>query len=372
MSGGGTAGHVQPALAVGEALVARGHERASISYVGSRRGMEATLVPEAGFEVILLPGRGIQRRLTAANVPAAAGLLLAFVLAVFLVARRRPRVVVTVGGYAGFPCAVAAVVLRVPLIVVSYDAVPGTANRLVARFARKCAVAFAGTGLPNEVVTGAPVRSAVLSAERSPSGRDAARAVIDVPADRFLLAVAGGSLGARRLNQATLGLAEAWSARDDVTIYHVAGERNLEGVRAQAGGLGLGPAEAGGGLDYRLVGYEKQMPALLAACDLAVSRAGASTVAELAAIGAPSVLVPLPGAPHDHQTRNAEALAGLGAAILLKDAECSPGRLSELIEPLVAEPERLAAMGHAAAAAGRKDAADRVAALAESVADRSS
>ena len=111
ISGGGTAGHVQPALAVGEALVARGHERASIAYVGSRRGMEATLVPEAGFEVILLPGRGIQRRLTAANVPAVAGLLLAFVLAVFLVARRRPRVVVTVGGYAGFPCAVAAVVL---------------------------------------------------------------------------------------------------------------------------------------------------------------------------------------------------------------------------------------------------------------------
>ena len=103
MSGGGTAGHVQPALAVGEALVAHGHERSSIFYVGSRHGMEATLVPEAGFEVILLPGRGIQRRLTVANLSAGAGLALACVLALVLVARRRPRVVVTVGGYAGLP-----------------------------------------------------------------------------------------------------------------------------------------------------------------------------------------------------------------------------------------------------------------------------
>ena len=261
--------------------------------------------------------------------------------------------------------------LRVPLIVVSYDAVPGTSNRLVARFARKCAVAFAGTGLPNQVVTGAPVRSAVALADRSPRGRDAARAVIEVPSDRFLLAVAGGSLGAARLNQAALGLAELWSAHGDVTIYHVAGERNLRGAKAEADDLGLGPVEAGGGLDYRLVGYETRMPALLAACDLAVSRAGASTVAELAAIGTPSVLVPLPGAPHDHQSRNAEALTGLGAAILVKDAECSPARLSEIIEPLIDEPERLAAMGAAAAGAGHKDAADRVAALAESVAGRS-
>jgi len=374
LTGGGTAGHVQPALAVGEALVARGHAPSTIRFVGSRRGMEGRLVPEAGFEVTLLPGRGIQRRLTLANLGAVVGLLVACVLAFAILLRRRPRVVVTVGGYAGLPCSAAAIALRVPLVVVSYDAVPGASNRIVARFACKCAVAFASTALPHQVVTGAPLRSSVLKAQRSGQGRDSARAAIGVGSGRFLLAVAGGSLGARRLNEAAIGLAKSWAGRGDLAVYHVAGERNLADVRAEAAGLGLGPQVSTGsgtgiGLDYRLVGYEQQMPALLAACDLAVCRAGASTVAELAAIGTPSVLVPLPGAPHDHQTRNAEALSELGAAVLLGDEDCTPERLCELVESLLADPERLASMGSAAAAAGHRDAADMVAALVESVSE---
>ncbi|MGA3351614.1 MAG: UDP-N-acetylglucosamine--N-acetylmuramyl-(pentapeptide) pyrophosphoryl-undecaprenol N-acetylglucosamine transferase [Acidimicrobiales bacterium] len=370
LTGGGTAGHVQPALAVGEALVARGHERSSIGYVGARRGMEAKLVPEAGFEVTLLPGRGIQRRLTGENLGAVASLILACVLALAIVIRRRPRVVVTVGGYAGLPCALAAIALRVPVVVLSYDAVPGASNRLVARFARKCAVAFEGAGLPNQVVTGAPLRTSVLAVDRSPEGRAAARAVIGVGAGRSLLVIAGGSLGASRLNDAALGLASSWASRGDLSIYHVAGERNLAAVSAEASRLGLVPQGAPGtGLDYRFVGFEANMPALLAACDIAVSRAGASTVAELAAIGTPSVLVPLPGAPHDHQTRNAEALSVRGAALLLLDADCDATRLAEVVESLLADPERLVAMGSAAAAAGHRDAAEKIAALVESVSE---
>jgi len=368
ITGGGTAGHVQPALAVGEALVDRGHEPSTIVYVGSRRGMEARLVPEAGFDVTLLPGRGIQRRLTRENLGAAAGLLVACVLGFALVVRRRPRVVVTVGGYAGLPCSLAAIALRVPLVVVSCDAVAGASNRLVARFARKCAVAFEGTSLPNQVVTGAPLRKAVLGADRSPQGRSAARAALGVPSGRFLLVVEGGSLGARRLNDATLGLAKAWASRGDVTIHHVAGERNLEEARREAAGLGLGPQSSPeAGLDYRLVGYERRMPTLLAACDFAVCRAGALTVAELAAIGTPSALVPLPGAPNDHQTRNAEALSGVGAAILIADDECSAERLEETVAPLLEDPDRLESMSTAAAAVGHRDAAERVATLVESL-----
>lgn len=370
LTGGGTAGHVQPALALGEALVARGHSRSSIGFVGSRRGMEARLVPEAGFSVTLLPGRGIQRRVSLANLSAIAGLAVACVIALGLVARRRPRVVVTVGGYAGLACSAAAVVLRVPLVVVSYDAVPGTANRLVARFARRCAVAFEGTGLPNEVVTGAPLRSSVVDAERSAESRAAARSELGLSPDRFVLAVAGGSLGARRINEAVLGLASAWGDRSEVTIYHVCGERNLAVTRAEAQGRGLGPKKGEeSGLDYRLVGYESHMAALLVACDLAVSRAGASTVAELAAIGTPSVLVPLPGAPNDHQTRNAEALSSRGAAVLLQDSECTSEHLGEVVESLRAEPGRLEAIGLAAAACGHKDAAAKIAALVEWVSE---
>jgi UDP-N-acetylglucosamine--N-acetylmuramyl-(pentapeptide) pyrophosphoryl-undecaprenol N-acetylglucosamine transferase len=368
VTGGGTAGHVQPALAIGEALVARGHDPTTILYVGSRRGMEGRLVPEAGFEVALLPGRGIQRRFTTDNLGAVGGLLIACMLAFGIVGRRRPRVVVTVGGYAGLPCSVAAIVLRVPLVVVSCDAVAGASNRLVARFARKCAVAFEGTQLPNQVVTGAPLRSAVLATDRSPQNRNAARHVLGVTGGRFLLAVEGGSLGARRLNQATFGLAKSWASRGDVTIIHVAGERNLALLEHEAAELGLGPhSSPETGLDYRLVGYEHRMPRLLAACDLAVCRAGALTVAELAAIGTPSILVPLPHAPNDHQTRNAEALTKTGAATLCPDDDCSPERLEELVGSLLGDPQRLASMGAVAAAAGHRDASERVAELVESV-----
>jgi UDP-N-acetylglucosamine--N-acetylmuramyl-(pentapeptide) pyrophosphoryl-undecaprenol N-acetylglucosamine transferase len=359
---------VQPALAVGEALVARGHERETILYVGSRRGMEARLVPEAGFEVILLPGRGIQRRLTLENLGAAGGLCVACWRALGILLRRRPRVVVTVGGYAGLPCAVAAIVLRTPLVVVSCDAVAGASNRAVARFARRCAVAFGGTDLPRQVVTGAPLRNAVRGTDRSVEGRESARAALGIPKNRFLLAVEGGSLGARRINEATLRLAGSWASRSDVTIYHVAGDRNLAVVGHEAVGLGLGPKDApDGGLDYRLVGYERQMPALLAACDFAVCRAGALTVAELAAIGTPSALVPLPGAPNDHQTRNAEALTRVGAAILVSDDECSGDRLAEIVDSMREDPESLSSMSVAALSVGHKDASDEVAALIESV-----
>ncbi len=369
VTGGGTAGHVQPALAVAEALVAAGHARETIGFVGSRRGMEGTLVPEAGFEVTLLPGRGIQRRLTLENLAAVAGLLAACVLALVIVVKRRPRVVVSVGGYAGLPCAAAAVVLRVPVVVVNLDTVPGASNRLVARFARKSAVAFEGSSLPNQVLTGAPIRGAVLRADRSRQGRDAARAALRLPPGRLVLGVAGGSLGARRLNDAALGLAKSWASRGDVTIYHVAGERNLAALERDAAGLGLGPRTSREeGLDYRLVGFERQMPALLAACDLAVCRAGASTVAELAAIGTPSVLVPLPGAPDDHQTHNAEALCRVGAAVILADEDCSPARLEDLVSPLLADHGRLDSMASAAGAVGHRDAAERVAELVESVA----
>ena len=265
-----------------------------------KSGLLGAVLVLGSFRALALDGAVVIAQ-GAVNIGAVVGLLVACALALVIVVRRRPRVVVTVGGYAGLPCAVAAIVLRVPLVVVSCDAVAGASNRLVARFARKCAVAFEGTSLPNQVVTGAPLRSAVLITDRTRQGRETARAVLGVPAGRFLLAVEGGSLGARRLNDAALGLARVWASRDDVTIYHVTGERNFAGIEREAVELGLGPqASPETGLDYRLVGYERQMPALLAACDFAVCRAGASTVAELAAIGTPSALVPLPGAPNDH------------------------------------------------------------------------
>ncbi|HXY43061.1 MAG TPA: undecaprenyldiphospho-muramoylpentapeptide beta-N-acetylglucosaminyltransferase [Acidimicrobiales bacterium] len=368
LAGGGTGGHVQPALAVAEALVARGHDPSSVHFVGSERGMEATLVPEAGFEVTLLPGRGIQRRLTAENLGAMSGIATACWKALGVLRARRPAVVVTVGGYAGFPPAFAAVLERVPVVVVSYDAVPGAANKIIARFAAANAVAFPGTGLPNARVTGPPVRASVLAVDRSPVGRTAACAELGLDPGRLVVLATGGSLGARKLNEAVVSLGHAWRDRSDLVLYHVAGDRNLDDVSAAAAAAGL--REGGAGLDYRLAGYERRMPRLLAACDLVVARAGASTVAELAAIGLPSVLVPLPGSPSDHQTKNALALEEVGAAVMLPDSQCGGERLAEIIGPLLSEPAVRASMAEAAARLGHRDAADQIALLAESVARR--
>jgi undecaprenyldiphospho-muramoylpentapeptide beta-N-acetylglucosaminyltransferase len=359
---------VQPALAVAEALVARGHDRSSIHFVGSARGMEATLVPEAGFEVTLLPGRGIQRRVTAANFGAIAGITAACVKALATLRQYRPSVVVTVGGYAGFPPSFAALLERVPVVVVSYDAVPGAANRLIGRFAAANAVAFPGTGLPKARVTGPPVRASVLALDRSPEGRRAASAELGLDPERMIVLATGGSLGARSVNDAVVSWCGQWRDKSDVAVYHIAGERNLEDVTAAAAAAGLFEKQTQ--LDYRLVGYERRMPLLLAACDLAIARAGASTVAELCAIGVPSVLVPLPGSPSDHQTKNARSLADAGAAVMILDSECTGERLAQIVAPLLAEAPLRAAMGEAAGTLGHREAADQIAILAESVARR--
>jgi UDP-N-acetylglucosamine--N-acetylmuramyl-(pentapeptide) pyrophosphoryl-undecaprenol N-acetylglucosamine transferase len=367
ITGGGTGGHVSPALAVGEALVAAGHSLDEIAFVGGRRGIEAKLVPEAGFPLVRLPGRGLQRRFTLENLPAAVGLLSAALLALVMALRDRPRVVVTVGGYAGFAYALAAVCCRIPLVVVNVDAVPGAANRLVGRLARANAVAFPGTDLPRAVVTGPPVRAGVLAVARDAASSKRTREALGFdPARRFVVAT-GGSLGAASVNEAVLDLAVSWAGREDVALYHVAGDRNLEAMRLAAAERGL--FDEGLALQYRLAGFDVRLVAALAACDLAVCRAGASTVAELTAIGVPSVLVPLPGAPGDHQTRNATALAAHGAALVIADRDLEAKALAAVLDDCLSDGGKLAGMSLAAASLGRRDAAEQVAAIAIRLAD---
>jgi UDP-N-acetylglucosamine--N-acetylmuramyl-(pentapeptide) pyrophosphoryl-undecaprenol N-acetylglucosamine transferase len=366
IAGGGTGGHVLPAVAIGQALVADGHPPSTVHFVGARRGMEATLVPEAGFEATLLPGRGIKRRLSLDNVGAVAGIVQAIFQAWRVVRRLRPAVVVSVGGYASVACTLAAVGQRVPIIVAEQNAVPGLANRLAGRFARACAVSFPGTPLPRAVVTGNPVRTQMQHVDRTPAGRAAARAALHLPVDARVLAVAGGSLGARRINDATVALAAAWRDREGTAIRHVVGRRDHDEVRAAALAAGLDPdGGSTGGLVYQVVAFEHRMDLVYAAADLTVQRSGAGTCFELAAAGLAAVLVPLPGAPGDHQGFNARQLASAGGAVVLDDAEVSGPRLAEVVEPLLADPERLEEMGRGARTLARPDAAAAVAALAE-------
>lgn len=356
ITGGGTAGHVLPALAVAEAMVSAGHPRDQVHYVGSERGIEGRLVPPTGFPMTLLPGRGIQRRLTLDNVGAVWGLLVAMARAWRLVGRLRPQVVVAVGGYASVAIGLAAVLRRVPLVVAEQNAVPGAANRLLARWARASAVSFDGTPLPRAVVTGNPIRAAVAAID---PGRDRAgcRAALGIEHGRRLLLVFGGSLGARRINEAVLAALPIWAERDDLAVHHVVGARDWATISAAA------PA-ALGRLQYRAVEYEDDMPAALAAADVAVCRSGSSACFEVAAVGLPAILVPSPHVTADQQARNARPLVEAGGAVLVTDAELDGERLVREVDALLGDADRWAAMAAAARAWARPDAASAIARLA--------
>jgi UDP-N-acetylglucosamine--N-acetylmuramyl-(pentapeptide) pyrophosphoryl-undecaprenol N-acetylglucosamine transferase len=356
IAGGGTAGHVLPGVAIARALEARGH---AVHYVGAERGLEARLLPDEGIPHTLLPGRGIQRRLTLANLAAIYGIVRAVFAAVGLVRRLRPKVVVGVGGYASVPCVLAAVLWRVPIVVAEQNTHPGAANRLAARFAKASAVSFPGTPLPRSVVTGNPVRPEIAAIDPA---RDAAAAKADLgePTDRDLVLVAGGSLGALSINKAVIDLVTGpWRDRGDVAVRHVVGERDWSLIGADP------PELPAGGVAYRPVRYEHAMPTALAAADVGVFRAGSSMCFEIAAAGLPSVLVPSPHVTGDHQTGNARLLADAGAAVLLPDAELDGTRLAAALDALLADPDRHDAMASAVRAFARPGAADAIAVLAE-------
>lgn len=354
IAGGGTAGHILPGLAIAEALVDRGlvADRCSVLMVGSTRGIESDLVPPAGFGLHLLPGRGIQRRLTPINLLTGVSLLVAAIRAFFLLLRRRPDAVVVLGGYASVPCGSAAVVLRIPILVAEQNAIPGAANRLLGRFARACAVSFQGTSLPRAVVTGNPVRQAIRRAAMDGGSRVEARQSLGI-GDRPFVVAFGGSLGSRQINRATTAAVENWTGCP-VVLQHVIGQR----------GWSVGPGERAlsvpAVVDYRPVEYEEDMATVLSAADLVVCRAGATTVAELSVLGVPAVLVPLPGAPDDHQTANASRLSAKGAALLVPDGDLEGALLSGLLSDLVADLPTLKRMGEASRDLGQPDAAERV------------
>jgi UDP-N-acetylglucosamine--N-acetylmuramyl-(pentapeptide) pyrophosphoryl-undecaprenol N-acetylglucosamine transferase len=346
LAGGGTGGHTYPAIAVAEELTRRGH---TVRFVGGRRGIEGRVVPAAGFEIDLLPGRGLQRRPTLQNVGALWGACSAVVRAIAIVRRHRPRVVVGFGGYASFPCVLAARLWRVPVVVHEQDAAPGLANRLGVRLGACPAVSLPGTALPGATLTGNPVRAVFAHLEREPARSPA------------LIAVFGGAQGARTINRAALGCYDAWRARSDLAVHHVCGPRHLEACTAELAAA----RRPGDALAYELTGYEERMDLLYARAALAVCRAGAGTIAELTAVGLPAVLVPLPGAPSDHQTRNAQTLERAGAAVMLRDSECDPAHLDEVVSKLLGAGDRLERMTRGARGLGRRDAAERLSDLVE-------
>ena len=367
VAGGGTAGHVLPALAVAESLRSQGVPSDDMLFVGSQRGIENRLVPEAGFPIVLLPGRGIQRAFRLSNLRNLLALGAAFLRAFVLLARSRPAVVLSVGGYASVPCAFSAVALRIPLVLAESNAKAGMANRSVARFAKATATAFGSTGLPRASVVGNPVRSSVaeLGASLDPSqhgstARASSRHDLGVPVDAQMVSVFGGSLGARRINATVFELCERWVDRP-IVIHHVVGERD-----ADAGSQWLATfrdRHRHAVLDYRQIRYENRMDLVYGASDLVVCRAGATSIADLATVGMPAILIPLPSAAEDHQSANAAAVATDGACVHLPEKELSVERLASEIDALLNDHDRMRSMADAQRRRARPNAAFDVTAI---------
>jgi UDP-N-acetylglucosamine--N-acetylmuramyl-(pentapeptide) pyrophosphoryl-undecaprenol N-acetylglucosamine transferase len=333
-----------PALAVAAELRARG---AHVEFAGGERA-EAELVPAAGYPFHALKLAGLDRRNPLRAARAAGLAVRAAGHARRLIRELRPDVVMGGGGYVAGPVGLAALTRRVPLALSEADSHLGIANRLLAPFARRVFLAFPLDGRDGEryEVTGRPIPPGTVGADR-----DAARRRFGIPAGASCLLVFGGSLGARRLNEAAL---EAFGRAAPFHVLHASGRRDHDSLRRRLDAMGAPP-------HYRLEPYIEPFADAYAAADLACARAGGS-VFELAAAGLPSILVPYPHATADHQTGNARWMADGGAAVVVPDAELDADRLAREAGALIGDRERLARMAAAALALSRPDAAERIAA----------
>lgn len=357
LAGGGTGGHTSAGLAIAAALRARLGEGLELHWIGSRAGLEATRAPTAGIPYHAIATGKLRRSLAARNLTDLALRVPAGIVQAWrLLGRLRPDVVVATGGFVAVPTALAAALRRRPLLVHEQVAVPGLANRLIARLADRVAVTFAAsaTAFPRDrvVVTGNPVRPELLAGDRA---RGFQRFGLDpaVP----LVYVTGGALGAHRINRAVGAALERLLAA--CQLVHQCGENAYDDagwLARQAGRL----SEAARAR-YRVVPFvADELPDLYAAAAVVVSRAGAGTVTELCALGLPAVLIPLPGARRDEQTANARILADAGAAVLLPQDELSPERLVVVVGDLLGDPSRLKQMSERARSLATPDAADRL------------
>jgi UDP-N-acetylglucosamine--N-acetylmuramyl-(pentapeptide) pyrophosphoryl-undecaprenol N-acetylglucosamine transferase len=343
IAAGGTAGHVVPALAVADALRARGAE---VEFAGGERA-EAELVPAAGYPFHALSVSGIDRHNPLRAARAVLRALRATGRARRLLRGLGADAVLGGGGYVAGPVGLAGASLRLPLVLTESDSHLGVTNRLLAPLARRVCLAFPLEGREGSkyLLTGRPVPAGTGRADR-----DAARARFGIAGAEPCVLIFGGSLGARRLNLAAL---DAFGTAAPGAILHASGQRDHDELRARLDGLGA-PAH------YHLYPYIKPFAEALAAADLVVARAGGS-VLEVAAAGLPALLVPYPHATADHQTRNARFMERAGAAVVVPDTELDGPRLAREVAALLGAPQRMAAMARAAREAARPDAAERIA-----------
>lgn len=364
LAGGGTAGHTSPLIATAQAL-ARHCDVGHLSCIGTPKGLEGRVIPDAGLELDMIDPVPLPRRLTPELLSVPGHLLRAIRQAAEVLRRRQADVLVGFGGYVSMPAYLAARRAKVPIVIHEQNAVPGLANKAASRFAAQVSTAFPDTPLPGARFIGMPLRDAItalarLDAEARVQEARTARGEFGLDPDRPTLLVSGGSQGAVAINDAVIGARDRLLA-DGVQILHVLGPRNI--------GSAVPLADPTTGASWRPVGYLDDMTRGYAAADLMVARAGAGTVVESATLGLPCIYVPLPHG-NGEQARNAFSVVAAGAGVLVDNADLDPGRL--LTETArIHDPEALAAMSAAGTGLMPSDSAETLAALVLGAAHRS-
>jgi UDP-N-acetylglucosamine--N-acetylmuramyl-(pentapeptide) pyrophosphoryl-undecaprenol N-acetylglucosamine transferase len=350
IAGGGTGGHLYPGVAVARELLRRQPD-AVVTFAGTARGLEARLVPKEGFELDVIRSAGLKGRSIVTALRGLAQVPVSLADAWALVSRRKPDVVVGVGGYSSGPVVLVSALRGIPTMLLEQNAMPGLTNRLLARVVRAAALTYDDVGNyfgRRGFVTGNPVRPEFFEPRNQNPGTSEPRN----PGTARRLLILGGSQGAHAINVAMVAAAAELGRRHPgLEIVHQTGPRDLADIRE-------GYRRAG--ITARAESFLDGVAGEMNAADLVICRAGATTLAELAALGRPAVLVPFPAATDDHQTKNAQVLVGGGAAELIVESTLTPERLADVVSVLLSDTARRAAMSRAMKTFARPDAAARI------------
>ena len=358
VSGGGTGGHIYPALTLIRTLQQK-VDQLEVLYVGTHAGLEADIIPKEGIPFATVDLQGFKRSLSPENLLRAARAIKGVGKAIGIVRKFQPDVVVGTGGYVCGPVLMAASLLGIPSLIQEQNVIPGITNKILSTFVNKIATGYqeANGAFPAKkvVFTGNPIRQEVM-AQRQEADYEA----FDLRPGTTTILVSGGSRGARTINRAMVEVLKHYAGRRDVQILHATGKGEYEDIinRISAAGLDLQQAD-----NIKVKPYLYNMPQAMAIADLAIFRAGATGLAELTAKGIPAILVPYPYAAENHQEYNARAVEKAGAARVILNKDLTAQGLIQAIDELIGKPEKLQAMAKASAKLGRPEAADTISEL---------
>lgn len=366
LSGGGTGGHIYPAITIARELEKL--DDVEFLFVGTPNGMESRIIPKEGYKFASIPAYGLKRSLTVKNV----GILMKTAASLWkarsILRHFHPDVVIGTGGYVCGPILMAAALSHIPTLIQEQNVIPGITNKILSHVVDKIALGYeaAKVRFPHPekcVYTGNPIRPDVIEARREESRR-----ILGIPEGTFMVLITGGSRGARSINNAMKGVHEHFRDRDNLCLYHVTGTLDYDKIKSDLHADEDGRVGKAG----RIIKYEYRMPLALAAADLIICRAGAVSLAELAARGLPAILVPYPYAAEDHQTYNAWVFVAAGAAKMIVDKYLTDKELIQDITFLMGSPSTLSHMSDASKGLGRIHAGQDIAKLALELSEKRS